>query len=607
MSNLFVGLNENQLRAVTSTAPVILCIAGAGSGKTTVLTRRVANLVNQGIKTTHILCLTFTRLAGMEMKERVIKLIGDEPAKDLFSNTFHAFAVSVLKEFGHLLGIDENFTIYDQDDRNEILVKIIDEFGKRTTLSKVTDRYENCRDYRDERRLYPEECRILEEYGYRCKQNNAVDLNRLIDLVIRLWELNPNVLAVYQNRYSHVFVDEFQDTNEEQAYMVDMLKARNLFIVGDADQSIYEWRGAKVEYIVNFEKNNPSCEVIKLEDNYRSTEQIVEAANRLIKNNVKRVDKKLIAHKTGCKIELNNYVDANVENAAVATLIAALISSNGLPYKEVAILSRTNAKLDSIKRELLARQIPCIRVSGADDPYKTTYVRPIMDWLYFLQNKKDNVAFKKVYKTFKVSTLEMLEIELNASSSDVSLYQASLSNGKDEFFETMGKIELLIADNSALAHFSAARLILYYSEQHSDVTTAFNAIEKWQASRQRVGEDTSIKSFLKYLRYRDIQEKLTEEADAVKLMTIHGSKGLEFDTVFLVGMNQDVFPSKRGEIEEERRLAYVAVTRAKTRLCVSWPEASPNWGGKLVTMLPSQFISEMGLSVCPGANVAIES
>lgn len=598
MNNLLDGLNNNQERAVTSTAPVILCIAGAGSGKTTVLTRRVANLyLNHGINTANILCLTFTRLAGMEMKERVTKLIGDDPAKELFSNTFHAFAVSVLKECGHLLGIEENFTIYDQEDREEILKKVIADFGNRTTLKKVIDRHGKYGDFREERLWYPEECRVLEEYGYRCKQNNAVDLDRLIDLVIRLWELHPEVQAAYQERYTHVFVDEFQDTNEEQAYMVNMLGAKNLFVVGDADQSIYEWRGAKVEYIVNFEKNNPGCEVIKLEDNYRSTEQIVEAANLLIRHNVKRVDKKLIAHKSGCDVKLTKYFDSNEENAAVATEIRGLITS--ISPKEIAVLARTNAKLDQLKIDLERRGVPCLRISGNNDPYKKAVVEQILHWMYFLLNRQDNVYFKKVYQSFNLGAIQMAQMELDALDQEISLYEISktFKFWNKKFNDTIADIELIISEidsDSALAYFSGIRQVLHGPQQYNDVDRAFAAIDNWQISKRNMAEDYSAKAFLKYLRYRDMQEKLIEKKDAVNLMTIHGSKGLEFDTVFLVGMNQGVFPSKRGEIEEERRLAYVAATRAKNQLNVSWPEAVANWNGDLVKAQHSQFLDEMG-------------
>ncbi|TCL40027.1 DNA helicase-2/ATP-dependent DNA helicase PcrA [Anaerospora hongkongensis] len=596
MPELLNGLNEQQERAVITTAPVILCIAGAGSGKTTVLTKRVANLVlNHGIKTSNILCLTFTRLAGLEMKERVIKLIGEDAAKELFSNTFDAFAVSVLKEHGHLLGIEENFSIYDQEDRNELFKKIIADLGNRTTLSKVVERHKKCGDVREERRAYPEECRVLEEYGYRCKQNNAVDLNRLVDLVIRLWELHPTILAHYQNQYSHVFVDEFQDTDKEQAYMVDLLRARNLFIVGDADQSIYEWRGAKVDFIVNFEKNNPGCEVIKLEDNYRSTEQIVDVANRLIRFNVKRVDKKLIAHKFGCAVSLDRYEDAYKENAAVADSIAAM--SQDMPYKEIAVLARTNAKLDSIKWELERRGLPCLRVGGQEDPYKAPMVKRIIDWMYFMQNNADDMAFKRVFKNFAINSIKMAEIELYALNMEVSLCQASLKFSVGQVFfesaslpinEAISKVE-----DSPLAHVNAIRNVIVGSQ--SEVDRAIPVIERWQASKQRVNEDYSVKAFLKHLRFRDIQEKLTEKKDAINLMTIHGSKGLEFDTVYLVGMNQGVFPSKRGEIEEERRLAYVAATRAKNRLHLTYADAVSDWSGNMVNASPSQFLDEFGL------------
>lgn len=609
-STFLEGLNEQQLRAVISTAPVILNLAGAGSGKTTVLTRRVAYLnTEKRVGTSNMLALTFTRLAGKEMKERVMRLIGEEEGKKLFCNTFHAFAVNVLRRWGHYLGIEDNFTIYDQEDRDEILKRIILEFGNKTSLKKVVVLQEGCGDYRQEQRKYPEECRVLIEYGYRCKQNNAVDLNRLIDLVVRLWELRPEVLAEYQQNYTHVFVDEFQDTNDEQMRMIELLAPQHLFVVGDDFQAIYGWRHARVEYILNFAETHPGCEVIKLEDNYRSTDRIVAAANILIKHNQKQTEKKLIAHKSGPDVQRLSYKTASDEAITIARMIDVLNRTESIAFKDVAILARTNVQVDSIARYLEKAQVPVQRIIGRDDPYKTPAVKPVMNWLYFMFNRKDNIALKKCLINIDARSTfssELQQIELEAAMNDISLYEAMQNNhGNSLASRLVSKVqEIEKAIEVACAYFPSKcfavirEIISLDSERMpygwiENMQKAEQLIAAWEKSKEEVFENSSVQAFLKHLRYRDIQEKLIEERNAVKVMTVHASKGLEFDTVFIVGMNQDIFPSKRGDIEEERRLCYVALTRAKKRLYVSFTQNTSDWNGQDVPALPSQFLTEM--------------
>lgn len=610
MSNLLANLNENQLRAVTSTAPVILCLAGAGSGKTTVLTRRVANLhLNHGVSSENMLCLTFTRLAGKEMKERVMQLIGEETGAKLFCNTFHAFAVSVLRCWGHKLGIDENFTIYGDEDRQEIIEKIIREFGSRTTLQKVLNRHEKCVDFQIEDMFHPEESRVLKEYGYRCKQNNAVDLNRLIDLVIRLWELHPEVLTAYKQMYEYVFIDEFQDTNDEQMRMIEMLHPQNIFFVGDDFQSIYGWRGSRVEFIIDLPKYHPDCEVIKLEDNYRSTETIVSAANTLIRNNVHQTEKKLVAHKKGPDVYVSSLQSADQEAIFIARVVADKLNSiEGIPLKNIAVLARTNNQIENIQRYLNQAQVPCVRVGGKDDPFDSPAVRPILQWMYFLHNKRDNIALKKCLKQFDIYPLQFNELEFKALADEIPLWDALQTVRHDHshsvfpFIMAVEAVEQRIeADNIDLPTecFDLIAELRGVNKHFNSpaVTGARYSIECWEESKQELGEDCSIQAFLKFLRYRDVQEKLVQEQDAVKLMTVHASKGLEFDTVIVAGLNQGVFPSKRGDIEEERRLFYVAVTRAKNRLILTWPERAPDWRGDLQPMPPSQFLDELGIGM----------
>ena len=587
--NLIDGLNERQIQAVTSTAPIILALAGAGSGKTTVLTKRVANLnLNHGIDTENMLCLTFTRLAGKEMKERVIKLIGQDKGEKLFCNTFHAFAVSVLKEHGWRLGIDENFSIYDQQEREELLKKIIISFGKKTTLKKVIECHENAGDYRDEMSKRPEECRVLMEYGNRCKQNNAVDLNRLIDLVIRLWSIHPDVLNTYRKKYSNVFVDEFQDTNIEQAVMVDMLQASNLFVVGDDFQAIYGWRGAQVKFILDFANANPTCEVIKLEDNYRSTEQIIAAANKLIKNNVNQTDKKLIAHKSGVEVKAYSLLCEEGELYAIRAFISAEEDCSNM-----AILARTNKFLDKLAYVLNQLEIPYIRANASDDPFELPGVKKVLDWMELLTNTRNDVAVKKCLTHLGISDLAIAELELEALKRGCKLFDVGLTK---QVFKT-DITDMLIESFSKLKEPSAIELFELVADTINifEKDKAVKWLEKWSEST----ENNSAVDFLQYLKYREIKEffKPEEEKRAVKLMTVHASKGLEFDTVILAGMNQGVFPSARGDIEEERRLAYVATTRAKNKLIMTCSKEISGWGNTTKPAEVSQFINEMGLAI----------
>ncbi|MDU2064383.1 MAG: ATP-dependent helicase [Sporomusaceae bacterium] len=596
---LLDGLNKEQYQAVTSTAPNILCLAGAGSGKTTVLTRRIAQLHQEyRVGTSNMLALTFTRLAALEMKERVIRLIGDEQGKQLTCSTFHAFAVSVLRRWGHKLGIDENFTIYDQEDRDLIIKQIISDFGSRITFKKVITRYELCVDVREEDRKYPEESKVLKEYGYRCRRNNAVDLNRLVDLVVRLWELHPDILAEYQQRFTYVFVDEFQDTNDEQNRMCELLNPKNSFLVGDDFQAIYGWRGANVEHIIKLAQRS-GIEVIKLEENYRSTSCIVAAANALISNNLKQTKKILQARRTGHFVQVKLFENDREEAKAIANKIKSLRETKGLQYQDFAVLARTNKQIENIDEIFKSVGIASKKVTTSNDPYKAYAVKGILDWMQFLFNRKDNMALKKVLWKFKSKALLMEQIELMAIQKDISLYDAICeTNSMSELIQTVRTLDEGIEKQNIYLPsemFDFISSTLGINQNVAQLAAAKEAIETWQKSKLAVGENVTVQGFLKYLRYKDVQEKLVENVDAVKLMTVHAAKGLEFNTVFVVGMNQNVFPSKRSEdLEEERRLFYVAITRAKERLCITYSKFAADWSGDLQPMEPSDFLYELG-------------
>lgn len=598
---LLNGLNPNQKQAVTSNNNTILCLAGAGSGKTTVLTRRIAHLFDNRVGTSNMLALTFTRLAGKEMKERVISLIGDQEGKKLFCNTFHAFAVQVLKEWGHEIGIEKNFTIYDQEDREAILNNIINEFGGKTTLKKVLTALETGPDERSE------EYRVIEEYMYRLRQNNAVDLDQLINRVVLLWNVSSESLSYYQQMYSHVFVDEFQDTNDEQMEMIKLLAPNNLFVVGDDFQAIYGWRGAKVDYIIDFPNAYKDCEVVKLEDNYRSTNQIVAAANNLISNNVNQTKKKLIAHKDGPKITVLTTGDERKEYEKIVDRIKSL-NQEGIAYKDIAVLSRTNIQLARMQSKLEESGLPNVAL-GRNDIMRNSDVRSIVAWLEVITNHRDGGALDRALRYPKsfLTEIEYSKIKLKALKKDSThlqiLHECNFQGAKEFFLLGYAIFQKYKEENTSVSRVfeivaEQLGVINDYEEKGlnnriDSFNDALSYISSWEKSKNELGEDSSLSGFLKWLKHRDIHEKLVEEKDAVKLMTMHGSKGLEFDVVFLVGLVEDTFPSKRGDIEEERRLAYVGITRAKEQLFLSYPLMKQQWNGSLVQAEKSRFLNEL--------------
>ncbi|MCR3758499.1 ATP-dependent helicase [Clostridium felsineum] len=350
-------LNDNQLRAVTSDSKTILCLAGAGSGKTTVLTNRVSYInETQRVGGSSILSLTFTRNAAKEMKDRIKLLMGEEEGGKVFCNTFHAFCISILKEWGFKIGYSKEFSIYDQDDKEDIIKNILVELcichskeaiGTRDILNSL-----ECiehPEYKGEK--YPALKNYIlaaGEYRHRLKKNSAVDLDMLLNDAVKLLEKCPEVREYYYKRYEYIFCDEFQDCDDIQVKLLKIINPRNLFVVGDPDQCIYEWRKAKPKYIVNFEAYFPGCEVITLEDNYRSTGEIINAANKLICNNDDRVDKKLIPHKEGENIECITF--ENIEEEA--EFIASTIRKSNKSLKDFAVLSRTNKQLNIVAQKL---------------------------------------------------------------------------------------------------------------------------------------------------------------------------------------------------------------------------------------------------------------
>jgi len=600
------GLNKAQFEAVTSEHKRILCLAGAGTGKTKTLTSRIALLNENRVSCNSMLALTFTRLAGKEMKERVIKLIGKSEGSKLFCNTFHAFCVKVLRQYGSRLGYDADFSIYDQDDCASIIQTIIEDYRYNTTLKKVQVMLALVLDVdkalKDGIVSEQEELKVIKDYQYHLKRNNAFDFDGLMNNVSLLLESNQDIRLELQKQYSHVFVDEFQDTNNIQWSILALIDPENLFVVGDDFQSIYGWRGANIDLILML-STHPRWQTIKLEQNYRSTQPIVEAANRLIKHNVSQTEKVLISVLEG-ELPVIDVLENEQQEARIITAAALSQVVDG-NYADMAVLARTNKQLQKIKDTFDTFNIPAEVINNAEDIFKKTDIRSLFAYLELLVNPKDDHAFKKAinFPVTRLTSAELARLQLIAIDCECSLYESlpKFEGPTSDF--TTGINLLSIEGGDAAVIFDTLvdylDLITTYGEQGrryskgTDIAQALLKLGNWCETQKSLGEDCSISAFLKWLHIRDIQDKLLDKQNRVKLMTVHAAKGLEFESVFIAGMNQGCFPSRRGDLEEERRLFYVAVTRAKRNLYICRTKnVDAGHGGGYMSM-PSQFLGEM--------------
>ncbi|MNW38776.1 ATP-dependent DNA helicase PcrA [compost metagenome] len=600
MSNLTAGLNDEQILAVLSKSNQILMRAGAGTGKTRTLTHRIANLnLNNRVGTSSIVAITFTRAAAKEMKERLVPLVGEQESKKITCCTFHALAVRILQEWGHRLKFDKQFTIYSLEDREEIMKSIINAMGYKTNVSKVLKSV-------DSPKKGLEEQAVWNEYEYQLRRFNAIDLDVLIEKVNLLFESHPDIADYYRKQWKYLFVDEFQDTDQQQMKFIRLLKPDYLFCIGDWRQAIYGWRGARVRNILEFQENYPGAEIIELNRNYRSTESIVHAANNLISHSDIKVGEDLIAFKDGQSYEVIELEDDDDEREFVSGRIKQE-SING-KYSDFAILARTNAQTESFYRTLKTEGIPCMVLSGTDDPLKKPDVKSLLNYLEWIFNPQDETNFKRVIKFPErvLSDMQLKQAEQDAIDNSIPLWNAMIRSHEHKVFQYASDLhekangvgQCCFAHDAFIMLVRLLNLKERYEERSlnnrlEDIERAKTYIMYWVERQQKAGEDYSPTAFLKWVKIRDIQEKLMEDKDAVKLMTIHGSKGLEFPTVFLVGMNEGVFPSRNTrDMEEERRLAYVGVTRAEERLVITTTSTTTNWG-KTEATVPSRFIAEM--------------
>jgi DNA helicase-2/ATP-dependent DNA helicase PcrA len=633
MQSLLDGLNREQQQAVQHTEGPLLILAGAGSGKTKVLTVRIAYLLAQGVNPYEILAITFTNKAAKEMKSRVEGLVGDV-ANRIWLSTFHSFCAKFLRfELDNFLGYNSNFTIYDTSDSQVVIkaalkaLNLDDKYypvgAMISAISDAKNKLMFASDYRKQARDFYQQkvADVYEYYERELRKNNALDFDDLLLVAVKLLQSNAAVLDKYSKRFKYVMIDEYQDTNHAQYLLAYLLSShwKNIAVVGDADQSIYAWRGADIQNILDFEKDYPNCTSIKLEQNYRSTKIILDAANAVIDNNEGRPEKNLWTDKVeGAKIQHFTAQSEHEEAAFIGDTIVKKHDIHGVPYGDMAILYRTNAQSRVLEEALIKRALPYTMVGGTKF-YDRKEIKDVLAYLRVLYNPFDDLSLLRIINVPKrsigattVSKLQDYARE-NGTSLFMTLTQLHLvdtikGKTKEKLEEFGVLIFTLVAemdDKSVLDILEAILDRTGYLAQLEESTDSQD-----QARAENIGEllsvakdfqDTnptgSVEDFLEQVALVNDVDSFEQEESKVTLMTLHAAKGLEFPIVFLGGLEEGLFPHSRTlmnpeEIEEERRLAYVGITRAEKELYISNATTRTVFG-RTSSYLPSRFIDEI--------------
>lgn len=633
--SIYDRLNEQQKKGVFTTEGPVLLLAGAGSGKTGVITHRIAHLIDDcGVNSYNILAITFTNKAAREMRERVDDLVGCG-ADAAWIMTFHAACVRILRRFIDRLGYGTNFTIYDTDDQKSLMKEVCKSMDVDTKVYKEKMLLSRISAAKDEL-LSPDDLylranndytqmRIAEVYRVyeeRLKKNNAVDFDDIINLTVELFEKNDDVLDYYQERFKYIMVDEYQDTNTAQFKLVSLLarKYHNLCVVGDDDQSIYKFRGANIRNILNFKEYFPEAEIIKLEQNYRSKSNILDAANAVIKNNSGRMDKSLWTEQDeGDKIAFNVYETGYAEAEGIAFGIEKNIN-DGYAYNDCAILYRTNAQSRAIEEKLLGHNIP-YRIYGGINFYSRKEIKDILAYLKTIDNGMDEIAVRRILNVPKrgIGATSVGKIQAYADEQNIGFYEA-LKQAEDipGLGRSASKIipftDLIRLFRAELHELSIVRLINDIIEKtgYMDYLAENDSPEEVEERRANIdeliskaatyedGEETpTLSGFLEEVALVADIDNMDDNNNVVSLMTLHSAKGLEFPIVYLAGMEDGLFPSYMcidsddpSELEEERRLCYVGITRAKQKLIMSAAKVRMVRGETHMNKV-SRFISEI--------------
>lgn len=633
-------LNPEQKRAVETVDGPVLILAGAGSGKTRVLTHRMANIIAKGYASTdEILCVTFTNKAAKEMEHRIFKILSDLKVpitRELWVNTFHSFCVRILRQHIDLLGYKKPFTIYDSGDQLALIKRVMaslnindkmfppKNFQSRISNSKMLGLTpDNLRSGSSLAKVDPKTLEVYSRYEEEMKRANAVDFDDLLLKTYELFRMYPVILEQYQNKFRYIMVDEYQDTNHIQYLLVQMLaKAhRNLCVVGDEDQSIYSWRGADISNILDFEKDFPEAAIVKLEENYRSSANIVSAATKLIANNTQRKEKTLFtSNAEGAFIQIREERNEYDEARFVAKTIQEMISSGEGNLNDYAIFYRTNAQSRVLEEQLRTLALP-YRLIGGIRFYERAEVKDLLSYLRLSQNFKDDMALKRIINVpargIGKTTMEM--IETKAGELKLSLYetiQTSINN-RDFNAGTTSKLRRfldLIEDlhqQQSLFKLSEFYSIVLEKTEYinilkkedtpeaeariANLEELDNAIAQFEKER---GDEASLSNYLEELTLASDLDKADTTTNAITMMTLHISKGLEYPFVFIIGCEENLFPSSRGDeekaedLEEERRLAYVGMTRAREKLWMTHAKIRRVWGQEQMNP-PSRFLKEI--------------
>ena len=646
MAHFLDQLNDAQRKAAEQTEGPVMVIAGAGSGKTRVLTYRIAYLLEKGVDAFNILSLTFTNKAAREMKERIGKLVGESEAKNLWMGTFHSIFARILRIEAEKLGYPTNFTIYDADDSKKVISIIIKEknldkdiYKAKSVAGRISSLKNNLitpKAYfqngelqaQDSSAKMPMFGEIYQAYTERCFRAGCMDFDDLLLKTNELMYKFPDVLAKYQSRFKYILVDEYQDTNHSQYLIVKALAAKyeNICIVGDDAQSIYAFRGANIRNILNFQKDYPDTKLFKLEQNYRSTNNIVQAANSIIEKNKDQIQKnvwtqnsggeKIIVHKSISDTDEGNYIATNVWQTAM---------NEGAKHDDFCILYRTNAQSRSFEDALRKKNIP-YKIYGGLSFYQRKEIKDVLAYLRLVINPKDEEAFRRVinYPARGIGATTLAKLTLAAEAQGISLWEVcerlqSIPTGLNK--PTQKKISdfaILINSFAVLAkQYDAFDVVAHVAKsvglikilgedktpegvtRYENVQELLNGIKDFTEQQKELAEgDPSLANFLSDVALlTDRDNEVDDGTPKVSMMTIHLAKGLEFPYVYIVGLEENLFPSmmssgSRSELEEERRLFYVALTRAEKRAHLTYAHTRYRWG-KLIDCEPSRFIDEI--------------
>ena len=615
--NYLDELNEKQKEAVLTIDGPVLVLAGAGSGKTKVLTTRIAHLINEGILSSQILAITFTNKAAKEMRDRLEKIV---PNNYAFVGTFHSFGVRIIRENYEYLGLEKNFSIIDTEDANSIIKKIMKENGydpKFTTpgyiRSKISFIKNNMLTNAEvDRFLNTPPEKIAKEVFYAYQEvlikNNSVDFDDLLLMPVELFKNHPEILEFYQDKYKYILIDEYQDTNDVQYKLTKMLakKHKNIFVVGDPDQSIYKFRGADFHNILNFEKDYKNAKVIPLEENYRSTTNILDTANSIIKNNQERKEKNLWSKKgDGAKVKYLRAYDDRHEIELVINEIKRL-QQEGYKNSNIGVLYRTNAQSRLVEEMFLKAGMP-YRVVGSYYFYSRKEIKDLIAYLKLIINNNDDISLRRVINVPKrgIGDMTIAKLEQQAKTENKSIFEV-IDKGKELEFKHL--IEELTKESENISLTDLIDLILdktgikheLESAQTLETDLRLDNLEEFKSITKTFEDRTGSESLSDFLEEISLIADITEhreEEDQVTLMTIHSAKGLEFDVVFLIGMEEGIFPHQNsfleeGGLEEERRLCYVGITRAREKLYISNAKRRMLYGKDTMNP-PSRFIKEV--------------